>query len=75
MQALYNTGFYGRIAAFEILEITEPIKEIIVRNGSTIEVRNEALKGEYKPLVIDGLNKVLNGVTTLEELNRKLVIY
>ena len=70
-----NTGFYGRIAAFEILEITEPIKEIIVRNGSTIEVRNEALKGEYKPLVIDGLNKVLNGVTTLEELNRKLVIY
>ena len=70
-----NTGYFGRIAAFEILELTDSIKEIVVRNGSTMEIREEALKTGFKPLIIDGLNKVVNGVTTLEELNKKLVIY
>ena len=70
-----NTGFYERIAVFEILQIDEKIKELIVTNSSSIEIRNEALKGNYKPLVIDGLYKVLNGTTTLKELNNQLVIF
>ena len=37
--------------------------------------RKEALKEGYKPLVIDGFNKILSGYTTLKELNSKLVIY
>lgn len=70
-----HTGYLGRIAIFEILSIDDDIKELIVNNASSIEIRNVALKGTYKPLVIDGFNKVLSGVTTLEELNNKLVIY
>lgn len=70
-----NTGYYGRIGVFEILEITEKMREIIIGNGSSIEIKNEALKGSYKPIIVDGLNKVLNGITTLDELNKKLVIY
>ncbi len=69
------TGYFDRIAIFEILIITEKIREMIVKNASSLEIRNEALKGDFNPLVIDGLNKVLNGYTTLEELNDKLVIY
>ena len=70
-----NIGYYGRIGIFETLDITDEIKELIVRGESTIEIRNKALEQNYKPLVIDGINKVLNGYTTLDELNRQLVLY
>ncbi len=69
------TGYYDRIAIFEILLVTEKIREMIVKNASSLEIRNEALKEDFSPLVMDGFNKVLNGYTTLEELNDKLVIY
>lgn len=70
-----NTGFYGRIAIYEVLEINDTIRALIVNNSSSMEIRNAALQIGYKPLVLDGINKVLNGVTTLKELNNKLLIY
>ena len=70
-----NTGYYDRMGLFEILDITDDIKELIMKGASSIEIKRKALEGEYQPLIIDGLNKVLNGTTTLEELNRKLVLY
>lgn len=70
-----NIGYYGRIGVFEILNISDEIKELIVKGASTIEIRNKALEQDYKPLVIDGINKVLKGYTTLDELNRQLIIY
>lgn len=70
-----NIGYYGRIGIFEILDITEEIKELIVRGASTIEIRQKALEQNYKPLVMDGIHKILNGYTTLEELNKKLILY
>ena len=70
-----NTGYYDRIAAFEVLIIDDVIKELITKDASSIEIRDEALKRGYKPLVIDGLYKVLDGKTTLQELNNKLLIY
>ena len=63
------TGFLGRIACFEILEITEPIRELISAGQSSLKVRDEALKEGYRPLYIDALNKVVNGVTTIEDTN------
>lgn len=70
-----NTGYYGRIGTFEILNVTENIKDLIVNDASTLEIKRKAIEEGYRPLVIDGINKVLNGYTTLEELNSKLVIY
>ena len=70
-----QTGYYERIAVFEILALNDKIRELISNNASSLEIRNEALKGNYKPLVIDGLYKVLNGLTTLNELNNQLVIF
>ncbi len=70
-----NTGYYDRIAVFEVLIIDDVIKELITKDASSIEIRDEALKRGYKPLVIDGLYKVLDGKTTLQELNNKLLIY
>ena len=70
-----QTGYYDRIAIYEVLIIDDNIKQLIVQNASSIDIRDEALKGSYRPLVIDGLYKVLDGKTTLDELNNKLVIY
>ena len=70
-----NSGYYDRIGIFEVLNINEDIKELIVNGASSIEIREKALEGTYKPLLIDGIDKVVNGITTLEEINKKLIIY
>ena len=70
-----QSGYYDRIAIFETLLITDPIKELIVKDASTLEIREEAYKEGYKPMIIEGLNKVISGITTLEELNSKLLFY
>ena len=70
-----NTGYYERIGLFEVLNLTDEIKEEIMNGKSSIEVRKKALEGAYKPLVVDGINKVIQGHTTLSELNKKLLIY
>ena len=70
-----NTGYDDRIGIFEMLEITDEIKQEIMNGKSSIEIRNEALKQKYKPLVVDGIRKIVQGYTTLEELNKKLLIY
>lgn len=70
-----NVGYYGRIGVFEVLNISEEIKGLIVKGASTIEIREKALEQNYRPLIIDGINKVLKGHTTLEELNKQLIIY
>ena len=70
-----NTGYYDRIGIFEILDITDEIKELIMNGASSIEIKKYALQKSYKPLCVDGINKVINGITTLEELNRKILIF
>lgn len=70
-----NTGYYDRIGIFEILNITDDIKEEIMNGKSSLEIRRKALAENYKPLIVDGIRKVVKGLTTLEELNKKLLFY
>ena len=70
-----HSGYYDRIGIFEVLLLDDKIRELISNNASSMQIREEALKHGYEPLLIDGIRKVLNGITTLEELNKKLVIY
>ena len=70
-----NILYYGRIGVFETLDVSDEIKELIVKGASTIEIRKKAQEQNYKPLVIDGIRKIMNGETTLEELNRQLILY
>ena len=70
-----NSGFYDRIGVFEILTIDDEIRELIANDASTLKIKEAAIKASYKPLVIDGINKVMSGLTTLQELNKKLVIF
>ena len=70
-----NTGYFDRIGIFEILTLTDEIKELIVQGESSLSIRQTAIKEGYKPLAVDGINKVLQGMTTLEEINKKVIIY
>ena len=70
-----NTGFFDRVGVYEILNVTENLQTAIMNGKSSIEIREQALKEGYKPLVVDGINKVIKGYTTLEELNKKLLFY
>ncbi len=70
-----NTGYFGRIGIFELLLIDDEIRSLIMNNTSTIEIRNVALKRGYVPLIVDGVNRIIDGTTNLQELNNKLAIY
>ena len=70
-----EAGFFGRIAVFEILNLDEDLKELVMNGSSSIDIRKKALEKDYRPLIIDGLRKVVKGITTLDELNRKLRMF
>ena len=70
-----QSGYLDRIGIFEILNVDDEIRDLISRDGSSMEIRKKAIELGYKPLIIDGINKVLNGITTLDEINNKLIIY
>ena len=70
-----NTGYFGRIGIFEILMINDELRSLIVSDASSLELRKEALNNGYVPLVIDGINRVIDGTTNLAELNNKLALY
>ena len=69
------TGFLGRIAAFEVLNLDDEIKQAIMEEKSTIEIRKIAMTKNYRPLVVDAIKKVIEGYTTLKEVNNKLALY
>lgn len=68
-------GYYDRIGIFEVLSIEDEVKQLIVDDASSMAIRNKALEVGYLPLVIDGINKVISGVTNMSELNKKLLIF
>ena len=70
-----NSGYYDRIGIFEVLNIDDDIKELIMEGKSSIEIRRKAMEKEYKPLVVDGVSKVISGATNLNELNKKLILF
>ncbi|MCL2102668.1 MAG: type IV-A pilus assembly ATPase PilB [Syntrophorhabdaceae bacterium] len=65
-----GTGFRGRVALYEILTIKEEIKELVLRGGSALDIKKEAIRLGMKTLRQSGLSKLEEGVTTLEEVLR-----
>jgi len=67
-----NTGYYERIACVEILNIDDTLKDLIIADRPSNEIRKAAYDVGYKPLIVDAFQKVLDGITTVEELHKKL---
>lgn len=63
-------GYTGRIAIFEILEINDEIRHIINKGGTEQDIKQAAYKYGFKTLVQDGFEKVIQGITTTEEVLR-----
>jgi len=63
-----NTGYKGRTAIFEILNITEGIKELIMEESSTEMIRDLGIQEGMRSLREAGIEKIFNGVTTIEEV-------
>jgi len=69
----HSTGYGGRIGVFEIFEIDEDVRKIVLSHASASEIRQLAIKKGMKTLSDAGREKILQGVTTVEEVHR--VIY
>jgi len=63
-----NSGYKGRIALYEILAIDRELDDMIYREASRKDMLNYALSNGYVPMSDDGIEKVLLGVTDLEEI-------
>lgn len=67
-----NTGYYGRIGIFEVLEIGEEIKRFIMEKADASKIRKEAKKLGFEDMFEDGIKKVEMGITTIDEILRVL---
>ena len=65
-----DSGYKGRMSIIEILPVTDPVRESILKSSSSMEIKREAVEEGMRPLIQDGWIKVLKGVTTLEEVMR-----
>jgi len=63
-------GYQGRIGIFEVLKVTETIKELIVKRATTDQIRAQAQKERMRTMVEDGFVKAAQGMTSIEEVLR-----
>ena len=68
-----NTGYKGRMAVHELLEVTENIKRLILNGANAEEIKLEAINEGMRTLYEDGLVKIGKGMTSIEEIKRVLV--
>ena len=68
-----NTGYKGRIALFELMVLNDVIREMVLGNASTDDLREEARKNGMIPLREFGIGVAADGVTTLDEIIRETV--
>ena len=64
------TGYSGRIALFEVLEMTKELGSIILQNPDSIKIALEAKRQGMLSMEEDGVIKVLDGITSIEEVLR-----
>lgn len=69
-QECNQKGYKGRIGIFEILEVNEDIRSLIIKRSSAEQINNAAISHGMIPLIRDGINKASGGITTIEEVFR-----
>ncbi len=68
-----NTGFRGRVGLYEVMEVTEALRELILVGASAMDLRRKAVEDGMITLRQSGLRKVKEGVTTIDEVVRETV--
>jgi type IV pilus assembly protein PilB len=67
-------GYKGRVGLFEVMDVTEDIRELVLSGASAVELRRRALEEGMIGLRQSGLQKIRDGVTTIEEVVRETVL-
>jgi type IV pilus assembly protein PilB len=68
-----SDGYKGRIGIFEILPVTETIKELIIKGAASGQIQTQAIKEGMRTMVEDGFVKAAQGITTIEEVLRVII--
>ncbi len=69
-----NTGYKGRVGLYEVMDITDEVRELILVGASALELKKKAIDGGMITLRRSGLQKVAAGLTTIEEVLRETVL-
>jgi type IV pilus assembly protein PilB len=68
-----NTGYKGRVGLYEVMEVTEELRELVLVGASALELRRKAIEEGMITLRQSGLRKVKDGLTSIEEVARETV--
>jgi type IV pilus assembly protein PilB len=69
-----GTGYKGRVGLYEVMEISEGIRDLIMVGATAVEIKKKALEEGMLTLRMSGLEKIKSGVTTIEEVLRETVL-
>jgi type IV pilus assembly protein PilB len=69
-----NTGYKGRVGLYEVMEINDDLRELILVGASALELKKKALESGMITLRRSGLIKIAAGLTTMEEVVRETVL-
>ncbi|MBI3221952.1 MAG: Flp pilus assembly complex ATPase component TadA [Nitrosomonadales bacterium] len=65
-----HQGYKGRMAIMELLKMDQDLDDLVARRASTRQLRETALNKGFRPLAIDGIRRILQGITSLAEISR-----
>ncbi|MCY1201751.1 type IV-A pilus assembly ATPase PilB [compost metagenome] len=65
-----NQGYKGRVGIYEVVKITPAMQQLIMEEGNSIQIAQQARRDGFNDLRTSGLVKAMNGITSLEEVNR-----
>jgi type IV pilus assembly protein PilB len=68
-----DSGYKGRIALYEVMPMTDRLKEMVLQGASSAELKTQMISEGINTLRLSGINKILEGTTTLEEICRVTV--
>jgi type IV pilus assembly protein PilB len=69
-----NTGYKGRVGLYEVMEVTDELRELIIIGASAMELRRKAIDLGMITLRESGLYKIREGITTIEEVVKETVL-
>ena len=69
-----GTGYKGRVGLYEVMEISEGIRDLIMVGATAVEIKKKALDEGMLTLRMSGLEKIKGGTTSIEEVLRETVL-
>jgi general secretion pathway protein E len=66
----FNSGYRGRLGIYEIMVLSEHLQTLILKTHDSHQIKNEAIQKGMTTLYLDGIQKVISGITSIEEVLR-----